>query len=97
MHIFRNRVEVIPMFSFSRNGTFGKIMPRNNEKNYSKTYSVYDTNLIAQIFVASRRARAKLVKCRNIKMLGELGTRCKKSSPTLKDESLCSFACVFTM
>ena len=36
VHIFRNTVEVIPMFSFSRKGTFGKIMPKDNEKKYSQ-------------------------------------------------------------
>ena len=43
---------------------------KHTKKNTPKTYSLYK-NLTAQKFVASRRARAKLVKC-NIKMLGEL-------------------------
>ena len=109
VHTFRTGVEVIPIFPCSRKRTFGIFTPKNNENGYGKTYSVQDTNLTARKFCTSRRARAKPVRSINI-MLGELGTLSKKSSPTLKDESqslkvsrvredesLFSFACVFTM
>ena len=53
VHTFWNRVDVIPMFYFSRNGTFGICKINSNGNKYSKTYSVYDTNLTAHKIVAS--------------------------------------------